>query len=77
MFITAHDKTFGSYLEFGIFTGSSFNYAMNLHKNIYKLFGKTNCDFFGFDSFKGFGSVKEEDEHPMFNDNNFSVDEEK
>ena len=23
MYITAHDKTFGSYLEFGVFTGSS------------------------------------------------------
>ncbi|MDC6482346.1 macrocin O-methyltransferase [Pelagibacteraceae bacterium] len=77
MFITAHDKTFGSYLEFGIFTGSSFNYAMKVNKNIDKLFGKSNCNFFGFDSFKGFGSVKAEDEHPMFNDDTFSVNEEK
>ena len=28
MFITAHDETWGSYLEFGVFTGSSFNFAM-------------------------------------------------
>ena len=29
LFITAHDETLGSYLEFGVFTGSSFNFAMN------------------------------------------------
>ena len=31
MFITAHDLTPGSYLEFGVFTGSSFNYAMKVN----------------------------------------------
>ena len=28
LFITAHDETYGNYLEFGVFTGSSFNYAI-------------------------------------------------
>ena len=49
MFITAHDLTEGNYLEFGIFTGSSFNFAMKINKKIEKIFGKTNCEFIGFD----------------------------
>ena len=77
MFITAHDETYGSYLEFGIFTGSSFNFAMKVNKKIEKIFGKSNCDFFGFDSFKGFGKISEDDKHPRFKDNIFSVDEKK
>lgn len=40
LYITAHDKTFGSYIEFGIFTGSSFNFAMKANKSIDKLLGE-------------------------------------
>ena len=36
-YITAHDKTYGSYLEFGVFTGSSFNFAMKVNKTIVTL----------------------------------------
>ena len=77
MYITAHDATNGSYLEFGVFTGSSFNFAMKANKKIEKIFGKTNCEFIGFDSFKGFGKIKKEDENPRFADRIFSVNEEK
>ena len=34
LYITAHDATHGSYLEFGVFTGSSFNFAMKANKRI-------------------------------------------
>ena len=47
LYITAHDKTFGSYIEFGIFTGSSFNFAMKANKSIDKLLGRSDCDFIG------------------------------
>tara|TARA_X000000950_G_C13814832_1_gene619303 strand:- start:126 stop:836 length:711 start_codon:yes stop_codon:yes gene_type:complete len=77
MFITAHDETYGSYVEFGIFTGSSFNFSMKINKKIEKIFGNSKCDFFGFDSFNGFGKINEEDNHPRFQDNIFSVDEKK
>ncbi len=77
MYITAHDKTLGSYIEFGIFTGSSFNFAMMINKKIDKIFGNSGCDFFGFDSFKGFGNISESDKHPTFKDELFSVDEKK
>ena len=77
MYITAHDTTNGSYLEFGVFTGSSFNFAMKANKKIEKIFGKADCEFIGFDSFKGFGKIKKEDENPRFADRIFSVNEEK
>ena len=77
MFITAHDRTLGSYLEFGVFTGSSFNYAIKVNKKIEKIFGKSNCEFIGFDSFEGFGKINKEDENPRFKDHIFSVNEKK
>lgn len=77
LYITAHDKTFGSYIEFGVFTGSSFNFAMKANSTLDKLLGKSDCDFFGFDSFDGFGKVKKDDDHPRFSDDTFSVDEKK
>ena len=78
MLMTAQDNTRGSYLEFGIFTGSSFNFAMKVNKKIEKLgYGDMNCEFIGFDSFKGFGDVKKNDEHPNFRSHVFSVNEKK
>ena len=78
LYITAHDATHGSYLEFGVFTGSSFNFAMKVNKKIEKLgYGDMNCEFIGFDSFKGFGDVKKNDEHPNFRSHVFSVNEKK
>ena len=61
MYITAHDLTDGNYLEFGIFTGSSFNFAMKINIKIEKIFGKIN----------------EDDKNPRFEDHIFSVDEKK
>jgi len=78
MLITAQDDTQGSYLEFGVFTGSSFNYAMKVNKRIEKLgYKNMDCEFVGFDSFKGFGPIKKDDEHPNYKDNVFSINEEK
>ena len=78
MLITAHDNTRGSYLEFGVFTGSSFNFAMKVNKQIEKLgYGDMDCEFIGFDSFKGFGDVKKDDEHPNYKDHVFIVNEKK
>jgi len=76
-FVTAHDATYGDYLDFGVFTGSSFNFAMKANKKIEKIFGKMDCEFIGFDSFKGFGEIKKEDENPSFKNEIFSVNEEK
>ena len=77
LYITAHDATHGSYLEFGVFTGSSFNFAMKVNKKIEKIFGKMDCEFIGFDSFKGFGEIKKDDQNPTFQDHIFSINEKK
>ena len=76
-YVTAHDTTFGDYLEFGVFTGSSFNFAMKANKKIEKIFGKMDCEFIGFDSFKGFGEIEKGDENPSFKSEKFFVDEKK
>ena len=77
LYITAHDKTLGSYIEFGIFTGSSFNFAMKANKSVDKVFGKNDCNFVGFDSFSDLANINESEKHPRFNDKTFSVDEKK
>ena len=78
MYMTTHDETYGSYLEFGVFTGSSFNFAMKINRKIEKLFKKNmNCEFIGFDSFEGFGKVEKEDENPSFKSHTFAIDEKK
>ena len=51
---------------------------MKVNKQIEKLdYKNMDCEFIGFDSFKGFGEIKKEDKHPNFKDHVFSVDEKK
>jgi O-methyltransferase len=77
-YITAHDDTLGDYLEFGVFTGSSFNFAIKINRKIDKIFNKqTSCEFIGFDSFQGFGEIKDFDQHPSFKNKFFLVNKKK
>ena len=78
MFMNYHDNTFGDYLEFGVFTGSSFNFAMKIDKKMIRIFKrKIDTQFVGFDSFDGFGEIKSNDEHPSFKSATFKVDKKK
>lgn len=62
----------GDYLEFGVFTGSSFCHSLRCCKNLAKLNPRTlNTKFYGFDSFAGFGNLAEVDKHPFYTDENF------
>jgi hypothetical protein len=68
----------GDYLEFGVFTGSSFCHAIRCEKKCIK-YSKHNknyipAHFWGFDSFEGFGNLSADDDHPTFQDDIFSVD---
>lgn len=64
----------GDYLEFGVFTGSSFCHSIRCCKKLAKLNEKTlNTKFYGFDSFAGFGELKEDDKHPFYTDENFDT----
>ena len=65
----------GDYLEFGVYTGSSFCHSIRCYKKSRDLSGKVKSEtrFIGFDSFEGFGDLKEGDEHSFYADENFST----
>ena len=71
-YLTALENLQGDYYEFGVFTGSSFVCAMRSH-NAFKHLGNTTTDFYGFDSFKGFGNVQDGDKHWFYRDSIFSI----
>ena len=75
-YLTALEQLQGDYLEFGVFTGSSFIFAMNMNLRL-KAMGRTTTRFFGYDSFAGFGPVGAGEEHPFYSDSNFAVNEAK
>jgi O-methyltransferase len=77
-YLSAIENLAGDYLEFGVFTGSSFCHSLRCcHKaqNLNKDFKKMK--FFGFDSFEGFGELTEEDKHAFYTDVNFLTDYDK
>ncbi len=64
----------GDYLEFGIFTGSSFCHSIRCCRKMARLNHKMlQTRFFGFDSFSGFGTLDEDDMHPFYTDENFAT----
>lgn len=78
MYLTAIEEITGDYLEFGIFTGSSFCHAIRCYSALTYLNPSiTNTHFFGFDSFEGFGTLDDKDRHPFFLKENFETSLEK
>jgi O-methyltransferase len=64
----------GDYLEFGVFTGSSFCHSIRCCRRMSKLNPRLLCTrFFGFDSFSGFGMLSEDDKHAFYTDKNFAT----
>jgi len=73
-YLSAIEDVAGDYLEFGVFTGSSFCHSIRCCKQLAKMNPKTlNTTFYGFDSFAGFGKLAEEDRHPFYADENFAT----
>ena len=73
-YLTAVEHLEGDYLEFGVFTGSSFTHSMRCTSSMEKIYpGIKQCKFIGFDSFEGFGLLDEGDEHPFYSDENFKT----
>jgi hypothetical protein len=71
-YLSAIEDVEGDYLEFGVFTGSSFCHSIRCCKNLAKLNPKTLITkFYGFDSFAGFGTLEGDDKHPFYTDENF------
>ena len=63
----------GDYLEFGVFTGSSFCHSMRCYRNVFDDFKKNQMRFYGFDSFDGFGEIDGDDAHAFYTDQNFKT----
>ncbi|MDR1381733.1 MAG: TylF/MycF family methyltransferase [Tannerella sp.] len=75
-YYTAVENISGDYLEFGVFTGSSFCHAVRAYNQSKKFQEGTTAPpprFFGFDSFAGFGELEEIDRHPFFVNENFAT----
>lgn len=73
-YLSAIEDIEGDYLEFGVYTGSSFCHSLRCCKHTEKLnphVAKTK--FYGFDSFSGFGNIEENDKHPFYTDSNFET----
>jgi O-methyltransferase len=73
-YLSAIEEINGDYLEFGVYTGSSFchsirccHFTEKLNKNVIE------TKFYGFDSFAGFGKIDANEKHPFYTDTNFDT----
>lgn len=76
-YLSSIEELEGDYIEFGVFTGSSFCHSLKCYRNVFDSFKKYDMKFFGFDSFEGFGNIDEGDLHPFYTDQNFKTDYDK
>ena len=73
-YLSAMEDIEGDYLEFGVFTGSSFCHRLRCCRKLAKINPNiANTKFYGFDSFVGFGPLEQEDRHPFYTDENFAT----
>jgi O-methyltransferase len=73
-YLSAIEDVEGDYLEFGVFTGSSFCHSIRCCRKLFYLNPKIRqTRFFGFDSFAGFGTLTPEDEHAFYTNENFAT----
>jgi O-methyltransferase len=75
-YLTGIENLEGDYLEFGVFTGSSFVYACRYGLKMNGI-SKSLTRYFGYDSFQGFGEQQDHDKHPFYRDSIFTVNAEK
>ena len=74
-YLSAIEDIEGDYLEFGVFTGSSFCHSIRCNNKLIHLNPTAlSTKFYGFYSFKGFGEISEEDKHSFYTDENFDTD---
>lgn len=73
-YLSAIEEMEGDYLEFGVFTGSSFCHALRCCRKLRRFnLQLAETTFWGFDSFAGLGPLGEEDAHPFYTDRNFET----
>ena len=77
-YLSAIEGIEGDYIEFGVYTGSSFCHSIRCAKKLAKINSSIiSTSFYGFDSFEGFGELMDEDSHPFYEDSNFEASYEK
>ena len=77
-YLSAIEEIEGDYIEFGVYTGSSFCHSIRCVKKLMKVNKNlSSTRFFGFDSFEGFGELSDDDFHPFYKDSNFETSYEK
>ena len=73
-YLSAIEDIEGDYIEFGVFTGSSFCHSIRCVKKLVSINSSIlSTKFYGFDSFEGFGELIAEDNHPFYEDTNFEA----
>ena len=73
-YLSAIDDMEGDYLEFGVFTGSSFCHSIRSYRELAHLNpNHLKTRFWGFDSFGGFGTLATDDVHTFYTDENFAA----
>jgi O-methyltransferase len=76
MYLVALDGTDGDYLEFGVYTGSSFCHAIRCARSLLGIFPLfSRMKFYGFDVFgRGFDHLDKSESHEFYVSNNFEAD---
>lgn len=74
VYLNSLEHQTGDYVEFGVFTGSSFCHAIGCFSKHEKFNpNQSKTKFIGFHSFEGFGELEEFDKHPFYVDQNFNT----
>ena len=77
-YLSTIEQTKGDYYEFGVYKGSSFTHAIRCAKSNQKFDNNfSNMNFYGFDSFSGFGDLDDSEKHSFYTDINFQTDYDK
>ena len=75
VYLNSLEQQKGDYVEFGVYTGSSFCHAIRCFNKLEKFNpNQRKTKFIGFDSFEGFGKLEDFDQHPFYVDTNFDTD---
>lgn len=75
-YLSSIEDISGDYIEFGVFEGSSFSHAIRCYLNLKEYMppnNKNEINFFGFDSFDGFGKLDDSEYHPFYEDEQFKT----
>jgi O-methyltransferase len=72
VYLNSLENQNGDYIEFGVYKGSSFCHAIKCFKSCKRFnSNQKKTNFFGFDSFQGFGDLNADEKHSFYKNENF------